>query len=135
MAQHSNQVTVDAAGLWPMLARCAAFDTFTDRERESFQHAFEHEYGMAVRRFAAGDLICRKGEFELDLCIVLDGRAEVHDHDDRGVEVHTVYESGSIFGELGAMGGRPRSFDVVAAAETRVFFITSHAVTSLGINQ
>jgi CRP-like cAMP-binding protein/Fe-S-cluster-containing hydrogenase component 2 len=135
MAKGSNQVTIARADLWRMLERCEAFATFTDHERESFEHVFEHEYGMAVRRFAPGDPICRKGEFELDLCIVLDGRAEVHDHDDRGVEVHTVYEAGSIFGELGAMGGRPRSFDVVAAQDTLILYIPRHTLKYLEINE
>ena len=135
MAKSSNQVTIATGELWPMLARCDAFSTFTAHERETFEHAFEHEYGMVVRRFAPGDPICRKGEFELDLCIVLAGRAEVHDHDDRGVEVHTVYEAGAIFGELGAMGGRPRSFDVVAAQETFILYIPRHALKHLEINE
>src|SRR5215469_9847763 len=135
VAKHSNQVAIAPAELWPMLQRCDAFSTFSDHERESFEHAIQHEYGMVVRRFAPGDPICRKGEFELDLCIVLEGRAEIHDHDDRGVEVHTVYEAGSIFGELGAMGGRPRSFNVIAAREALVFHIPRHALKYMEINE
>jgi len=135
VAKHSNQVAVAPAELWEMLRRCDAFTTFTDHERESFEHAVAHEYGMVVRRFAPGDPICHKGEFELDLCIVLKGRAEVHDHDDRGIEVHSVYEPGSIFGELGAMGGRPRSFDVFAAQETLIFYVPRHALKYLEINE
>ena len=80
-------------------------------------------------------MICRKGEFELDLCIVLSGRAEVHDDDDAGVETRTVYRAGSIFGELGAMGGRPRSFDVVATEETQILYIPRHALKYLEINE
>ncbi len=135
MAKGSNQVAIAIGELWPMLARCDAFSTFTGHERQAFEHAFEHEYGMVVRRFAPGDPICRKGEFELDLCIVLSGRAEVHEHDDRGVEVHTVYGAGAIFGELGAMGGRPRSFDVAAAQETLILYIPRHALKHLEINE
>ncbi|HKD66173.1 MAG TPA: cyclic nucleotide-binding domain-containing protein [Candidatus Binataceae bacterium] len=134
-AKEAAAVAIAAGQLWPMLQRCDALGTFSDHERESFLHAFEHEYGMVVRRFAPGDLICRRGEFELDLCIVLDGRAEVHDRDDRGVEVHSVYEAGSIFGELGAMGGRPRSFDVAADVETLIFYIPRHALKYLEINE
>ena len=135
MARNSIPVTIAPGELWPMLTRCDAFGTFTAHEREAFEHALEHEYGMGVHRFAPGEWICRKGEFELDLCIVLTGRAEVHDHDDRGVEVHTVYDAGAIFGELGAMGGRPRSFDVAAAAETLILYIPRHALKHLEINQ
>jgi CRP-like cAMP-binding protein/Fe-S-cluster-containing hydrogenase component 2 len=135
VADAVHQMALAASELWPMLSRCDAFSTFTDHERESFEHAFEHEYGMCVRRFAPGALICRKGDFELDLCIVLDGRAEVHDKDDRGIEVHTVYESGSIFGELGAMGGRPRSFNVVAAQETIILYVPRHALKYIEINE
>jgi CRP-like cAMP-binding protein len=80
-------------------------------------------------------VICRQGEFELDLCIVLSGRAEVHDDNDAGIEQRTVYQAGSIFGELGAMGGRPRSFDVVAAQETLIFYIPRHALKHLEINE
>jgi CRP-like cAMP-binding protein len=124
VADSPNQVSISFTDLWQMLSGFDAFNTFTGHERESFQHAFEHEVGMRVRRFAAGGVICRKGEFELDLCIVLSGRAEVHDEDDAGVHLGTLYEAGSIFGELGAMGGRPRSLKVIAAGETLILYIT-----------
>jgi len=135
LAEHTNQVAIDPAEIWRTLRQFDAFSTFTDQQRESLEHAIAHEFGMTVRRYAQGDYICHKGEFELDLCIVLSGRAEVHDRDDRGVEVHTVYEAGSIFGELGAMGGRPRSFDVIAAQQTLVFHIPRHALKHLEINE
>jgi CRP-like cAMP-binding protein/Fe-S-cluster-containing hydrogenase component 2 len=135
VAKGSKQVAIAPDELWQMLQQCDAFHTFSDHERESFEHACEHEYGVEVRRFAPGEPICHKGEFELDLCIVLDGRAEVHDRDDRGVEVHTVYDAGSIFGELGAMGGRPRSFNVIAAQETLVLYIPRHALKYIEINE
>ncbi|HXR35219.1 MAG TPA: cyclic nucleotide-binding domain-containing protein [Candidatus Binataceae bacterium] len=135
MADSPNQVPISSADLWQMLSRFDAFSTFTDHERESFEHAFEHEVGMRVRRFAAGGVICRKGEFELDLCIVLSGRAEVHDDDDAGIHLRTLYEAGSIFGELGAMGGRPRSFNVIASQETLVLYIPRNLLKYLEINE
>ena len=91
--------------------------------------------GCGCAAFPPVRMICRKGEFELDLCIVLSGRAEVHDEGDTGVETRTVYRAGSIFGELGAMGGRPRSFDVVATEETLIFYIPRHALKYLEINE
>ena len=131
----ANDASIPAGDLWQILSGFDAFSTFNDHERESFQHAFDHEYGMRVRSFPAGTMICRKGEFELDLCIVLSGRAEVHDEGDTGVETRTVYRAGSIFGELGAMGGRPRSFDVVSTEETLIFYIPRHALKYLEINE
>jgi CRP-like cAMP-binding protein/Fe-S-cluster-containing hydrogenase component 2 len=135
VAKEPNQVAIAPPEVCRMLWQFDAFNSFTDHQREALEHAIAHEYGMVVRRFAPGDFICHKGEFELDLCLVLAGRAEVHDRDDRGVEVHTVYEAGSIFGELGAMGGRPRSFDVIAAQETLVFHVPRHALKYLEINE
>lgn len=121
--------------MWQELSRFDAFSTFSDHERESFEHAFEHEPGMRVRSFPPDALICRQGDFELDLCIVLSGRAEVHDDKGAGVHLRTIYQAGSIFGELGAMGGRPRSFDVVAKEETRILYIPRHALKYLEINE
>jgi CRP-like cAMP-binding protein/Fe-S-cluster-containing hydrogenase component 2 len=130
-----QKVPIQAAELWQTLSRFDAFDSFTERERDSLLHAFEHEYGVRVCRYGPGGLICRKGEFELDLCIMLAGRAEVHDDDDTGVELRTVYQAGSIFGELGAMGGRPRSFDVVAKQESLVLLVPRHALKYLEANE
>lgn len=120
--------------LWRMLQRCDAFSTFTAPQHESFEHGVQHENGMGVRRFMPGAFICRKGVFDLSLCIVLSGRAEVHDTDDTGVKLHTVYEPGSIFGELGAMGGRPRAFNIVALEETLILIIPRHALKYLEVN-
>ena len=136
-----------------------AFAVFTDHERDSFLHAFEHEYGMRVLRLRAGQVICRKGDFELELCVVLKGRAQVWDpanesgggpvararlmagRDARptvgesgGAKALAEYEPGAIFGELGAMGGRPRSFDVVAAQETDILYIPRHALKYIEAN-
>jgi len=135
VAEAASNVSISAGELWQILSRFDAFSTFNDHERDSFEHAFEHEPAMRVRSFPAGAVICRQGEFELDLCIVLSGRADVHDDNGAGAELRTVYHAGSIFGELGAMGGRPRSFDVVAKEESRIFYIPRHALKYLEINE
>ena len=50
----ANDASIAAGDLWQILSGFDAFSTFNDHERESFQHAFDHEHGMRVRSFPAG---------------------------------------------------------------------------------
>ncbi len=121
--------------LWRLLQQCDALRTFSEREREALLTAIPHEPGMGVRRFAARELICRKGEYELSLCIVLEGCAAVVNDVDPALPPTAIFMPGSIFGELGAMRGRPRSSDVAALAPTLVFFVPRHALKYLEVNE
>jgi hypothetical protein len=62
-----------------------------------------------------GDIICRKGEYELDLCLILGGGVDLIDRygEDDQVPVAAL-EARNLYGELGAIGGLPRTLDVIA---------------------
>jgi len=55
------------------------FEGFSDKERDAFLQAYERDPALCMRRFAPGDLVCRKGEYELDLCFVLSGSVDLLD--------------------------------------------------------
>jgi CRP-like cAMP-binding protein/Fe-S-cluster-containing hydrogenase component 2 len=109
-------VPVPGQDLWRQLSRFQLFDTFTDEERIAFIDASQREPAMCVRRFGEGQMVCRKGEYELDLCFVLRGAVDLYDQaaDGTRVKVATIPE-GAFYGELSALGGLPRTTDVVAA--------------------
>ena len=58
-----------------------------------------------------GDVVCRKGEYELDLCFVLSGEVDLFDDFARPGPriVFASLEAGRFYGELGAIGGLPRT--------------------------
>ena len=58
-----------------------------------------------------------KGEYELDVCIVLSGNVDLLDEGPDGGRVRVAgVEAGNFYGELGAIGGLPRTADCVAGA-------------------
>jgi CRP-like cAMP-binding protein/Fe-S-cluster-containing hydrogenase component 2 len=121
--------------LWGRLSRLGIFQGFTDEQRDSLLNAYEHEPGMRVRHFKAGEVVSRKGEYELDLCFVLSGRVDLFDelHDLGRVKLASI-EAGDFFGELGAIGGLPRTVDVVAAEDCEIFEIARYALKFVEIN-
>jgi CRP-like cAMP-binding protein/Fe-S-cluster-containing hydrogenase component 2 len=119
---------------WGRLFNLSIFKSFTDDQREAFLHAYEQEPAMGMRRFSSGDVICRKGEYELDLCFVLSGEVELFDPEvDRRVRVATL-SAGMFYGELGALGGLPRTLDIVSLTESEIFYVPRHALKYLEIN-
>jgi hypothetical protein len=52
--------------LWQRLTALKVFEAFSDKERDAFLQAYEHDPALCMRRFAPGDLVCRKGEYGLD---------------------------------------------------------------------
>ena len=135
MLNDSRSVPLSAAELWQRLSAIELFTQFTDEQRESFLNAYEHESGMGVRRFAHREVMCRKGEYELDVCIVLSGNVDLLDDgpDGRRVRVAGV-EAGNFYGELGAIGGLPRTTDCVAVEDTEIFYLPRHALKYLEVN-
>lgn len=129
----SGAITIEAPELWQQLAGFELFASFSEEERLSFIWAFEREAPMCVRRFASGEFVCRKGEYQLDLCFILRGTVDLYDRtaDGSAFKVASLSE-GDFFGELGAIRGQPRSTDVVAAADdTRLLYIPRHCLTFL----
>jgi CRP-like cAMP-binding protein/Fe-S-cluster-containing hydrogenase component 2 len=110
------------------------FTSFTDDQRDAFLHAYEQEPTIGMRRFNPGEVICRKGEYELDLCFVLSGEIELLQDEAHGrVHVATL-TAGMFYGELGALGGLPRTLDIVADKEAEIFYVPRHALKYLEIN-
>jgi CRP-like cAMP-binding protein/Fe-S-cluster-containing hydrogenase component 2 len=120
--------------LWQRLYPLEIFHGFSDEQRDAFLHAYEHEAGIGLRRFSRGELVCRKGEYELDLCFVLSGAVDLFDHLARGRTHVARLQAGSFYGELGAIGGLPRTLDIVATAETEIFYVPRHALKFIEIN-
>src|SRR5438445_8267323 len=99
-----------AAVMWQRLSRLEMFQGFSEEQRDAFLHAYEHEASIGLRRFASGELICRKGEYELDLCFILSGTVDLFGEDPaRGRALVATLPAGRFYGELGAMGGLPRT--------------------------
>jgi CRP-like cAMP-binding protein len=99
--------------LWQRLSLLEIFAGFNEDQRDAFLRACENEPEMRLRAFKAGDTICRKGEYELDLCFILSGGVDLFDRlgEEERVLVAAL-EAGNLYGELGAIGGLPRTLDV-----------------------
>jgi CRP-like cAMP-binding protein/Fe-S-cluster-containing hydrogenase component 2 len=123
-----------SAIVWQRLLKLSIFEGFTDDQRDAFLHAYEEEPAIGMRRFIPGEVICRKGEYELDLCFVLSGEVELLEDEAHGRAHVATMGAGMFFGELGALGGLPRTLDIVADRETEIFYVPRHALKYLEIN-
>jgi CRP-like cAMP-binding protein/Fe-S-cluster-containing hydrogenase component 2 len=117
------------AELWLRVRSFDLFKHFSDEQREGFLSAYQREAGMRIRRFAPGGVVCRKGEYELDLCFILEGAVDLYDDvAGRGrVKIFTM-AAGAFYGELGALGGLPRTTDIVAAQACEIFYLPRHTL-------
>lgn len=121
--------------LWQRLSRIELFAGFTDEQRDAFLRAYEHEPGIQVKAFKAGAVICRKGEYELDLCFVLSGGVNLMDHYGEPDEVLVApLGPGNLYGELGALGGLPRTLDIIAREDVEILYVPRHALKYIEIN-
>ncbi len=121
--------------LWQRLSRFGIFEHFSDDQRDAFLKAYETEPGIRVRAFERDEIICRKGEYELDLCVILSGGVNLIDRYGEDDQVFVAaLETGDIYGELGAIGGLPRTLDVVAREDCEIFYIPRHALKYLELN-
>lgn len=132
----AGAVRIPANELWSQLSGCDLFTSFSQEQREAFVKAYDREAAMRVRQFDRDELVCAKGEFELDLCVVLKGAVNLCEVS--GDQVRTkVADRGvaGFYGELGALGGVPRTVDVVAAADgTQIFYIPRHCLKFVETN-
>jgi CRP-like cAMP-binding protein/Fe-S-cluster-containing hydrogenase component 2 len=120
--------------VWQRLSQLEVFQGFTEDQRDAFLRAYEFEPALGMRRFNPGEVICRKGEYELDLCFVLSGEIDLVEDETHG-SVHVANMGpGMFYGELGALGGLPRSVNVIAASETEIFYVPRHTLKYLEIN-
>ena len=122
--------------LWKRLAPLSLFADFTEQQRQSFQDAYRREDGMRVQHFDPRGRVCDKGQYELDLCFILRGSVDLYDHQPTtGYTRVASLAEGSFYGELGAIGGIPRSTDVVAGSDgVELFYLPRYCLKYLFIN-
>ena len=74
-----------------------------------------------------GNKIVDEGVSGVGFYLILDGKAEVR----KGSRVLATLGKGQFFGEMSLIDGQPRSADVVAAAPTRCWALTTWAFSGL----
>ena len=120
--------------VWQRLSQFEMFKDFSEDQRDAFLRAYEFEPALGIRHFNPGEVICRKGEYELDLCIVLSGEVQLLEDEAHGRALVANLGTGAFYGELGALGGLPRTLDIVAASEAEIFYVPRHALKYVEIN-
>jgi len=79
-----------------------------------------------IRRFAKGDVICRRGERGDSLMVLLSGRIKVSNATVDGKEVVLNFLGvGDVNGEIAALDGQKRSADATALEPCEVFAVQS----------
>ncbi|MBY4679059.1 Crp/Fnr family transcriptional regulator [Marinobacterium arenosum] len=86
---------------------------------------------LNVRTYKRNEAVVQKGQPSSELFFLLNGRLKVVDYAPSGREVGFVFiESGSHFGELALIDGKPRSASIVATEKSTVAMLTKqHART------
>jgi len=129
-------LSIPASQLWERLAPIEPFPHFSEEQKKSFLSAYERREGIDLKIFNKGDLICKKGEYELDLCFILTGSTDLFDEvAGEGYRKVASLPAGAFYGELGALGGIPRSTDVIAGADdTEILYIPNYALKFINSN-
>ena len=129
-------LSISAPQLWQRLENIEPFPHFNSEQRQNFLNAYERREGIDVKIFNKGEQICKKGEYELDLCFVLKGTADIYDDvTGQGYKKVAEFPTGAFYGELGALGGLPRSTDVIAGVDgTEILYIPNYALKFVNSN-
>ena len=136
VSETEPSLSIAAPQLWQRLERIEPFPHFNQEQKEHFLQAYERGEGIQLKTFRHGQMICRQGEYELDLCFVLSGSADLWDKVAGGGYMKVAsLPAGSFYGELGALGGLPRSTDVIAGADgTEILYIPNYALKFINTN-
>ena len=136
MSEAEPSLRITTPLLWQRLEHIEPFPHFNAEQKQAFLSAYERKEGIDLKIFNKGDLVCKKGEYELDLCFVLSGSAELWDHvAGQGYARVASLAAGTFYGELGALGGLPRSTDVIAGANhTEILYIPNYALKFVNSN-
>lgn len=86
---------------------------------------------LSTRRFAAGDMVTRKGEDSTFMLILISGRVEVYDELNGRAVPLTTQEAGSSIGELGLIDSQPRSANVRALEQCQTLILERENFASL----
>lgn len=87
----------------------------------SFLKPYEEKYLIDIldlsklRKYSAGEIITREGEYDCRLYVILSGGVRVTKHDK---EIATLDVDGGTFGELSVIDGKARSASVYAVSDT-----------------
>jgi CRP-like cAMP-binding protein/Fe-S-cluster-containing dehydrogenase component len=126
---HRRDYRIAGIELWPRLHAFDLFKHFTNEQREAFLKAYAREEGMRLQRFTPGQVVCLKGEYELALCFILNGAVDLYDEvPEQGRVKVASLPAGAFYGELGALGGLPRTTDIVAAQAAEIFYLPRHTL-------
>jgi len=120
--------------LWSELSAFGLFSRFSAEERDAFLRAYDSEAAMRIARFRRGELICAKGEYELDLCFILKGSVDLFEINGPVRTKVGARGTGEFYGEMGALGGLPRTLDIVAAEDTEIFYLPRHCLKFIETN-
>ena len=82
---------------------------------------------LRLRNIARGELICREGETDRDLFVLLAGRVSVAKNKAGRKKLVTTLESGAVFGEAAFFLGHARTADVRALEDCRLISIAHDA--------
>jgi CRP/FNR family transcriptional regulator, cyclic AMP receptor protein len=104
-----------------MLGTVPFFSTLDEKRRKSLVSEGKE------MSYKAGDTIVGEGAMGVGFYLILDGKAEVR----KGTRILASLGKGQFFGEMSLIDDEPRSADVVAAAPTRCWALTSWAFTGL----
>ena len=64
-----------------------------------------------MKFYKKGEIICKEGEVNKKFYVLLGGKAGVYKN---GIKIAEFTEKGSVFGDLSAVLGTPRSADIIA---------------------
>jgi CRP-like cAMP-binding protein len=104
-----------------LLAKIAFFGGCTQSQLRDVAHLTEE------RRIAAGDYLCRQGDFGNDVFVVLEGKADVIIN---GSSVGTT-ETGEIVGELSMLGSGKRAATLRATTLMHVLVLDPREIDSV----
>lgn len=117
--QHSQSSSASSNRIAAMLENAQMFKDLEWAQIEALS-----EY-VQIYRAAPGAVLFREGDKGDFMCVVLDGKLEIHKEDNRRVDktVTTIYP-GRSFGEMTIVDGEPRSATAVAVAKSTLAVLT-----------
>jgi CRP-like cAMP-binding protein len=114
--------TIAAAGLVEEMARTPLFD-----EAAGSTIARLAERGT-IRRYRRGTYLFHQGDESPEVFFLVEGRVEISSLSANGHrQLHTTLDRPQFFGELGVLGGMPRTAAAIALEESSVWLVPAEA--------
>lgn len=102
------------------LVRLDQFPFFRSLPKELIQY-FEK---IAISKdYQSGQAICRAGDIDRDLCLIVSGEAAIYKPENNHLNFVALIHQGSLFGEMAFFLGSPRSATVVAQKKSQILRI------------